>query len=193
MNRVPTTEPMRKAFASRLHEVVDHLARAADSATVEEVLAIADAFSGLSVAMERVATTEAASIRDPLAPARIRGIASRERLIERAGGVLRLSEAASRLGITPQAVTGRRTRATILAVPMPNGEWVYPSCQFTADGLVPGLDVFLREFHDAAPWTRLAVLLAPSDRHDGRTALDLLLAGDAEAARSIAATYGEQG
>ncbi|CAN5607059.1 hypothetical protein BH24GEM3_BH24GEM3_25420 [soil metagenome] len=193
MAHAPATDPMRKAFATRLHEVVDHLAESADSATVEEVLAMADAFSGLGVAMQRVATLDAAAVRDPLAAARVRGIAARKRLIERAGGLLRLSEAAERLGVTPQAVTGRRARETILAVPMPNGEWVYPACQFTDHGLVSDLDGFLRAFRDADPWTRLAVLLAPSSRYGGRSALDLLLEGSPAEARSIAATYGEQG
>lgn len=193
MGHAPATEPMRRAFAMRLHEVVDHLAEAADSSTVEEVLAMADAFSGLGVVMQRVATSDAAAVRDPLAAARVRGIVARERLIERAGGLLRLSEAAERLGVTPQAVTGRRGRETILAVPMPNGEWVYPACQFTDPGLVSGLDGFLRAFRDADPWTRLAVLLAPSARYGGRSALDLLMAGREAEARSIAGTYGDQG
>ncbi|MEX2584651.1 MAG: hypothetical protein WD766_15385 [Gemmatimonadota bacterium] len=188
-----TAEPMRLAFARRLHEVVEHLARAADEATVEEVLGMADPISGLGVAMQRVATSDAAAVRDLLAPARIRGIAVRERLLDRAGGLLRLGEAAERLGVTTQAVTGRRSRDTILAVPMPNGEWVYPACQFTEDGLVSGIDAFVRAFRDADPWARLAVLLAPSSRYDGNSALDLLARGKVGEARSIAATYGEQG
>lgn len=193
MSHAAAIEPMRRALAQRFHEVVDHLVQAADRATIEEVLSMADAFSGLGVAMQRVATSEAATVRDPLAAARVRGVSARDRLIERAGGLLRLGEAAERLGVTPQAVTGRRTRGTILAVPMPNGEWVYPACQFTEHGLVPGLDDFLRAFRDADPWTRLTVLLAPSARHGDRNALELLLEGRREEARSIAATYGEQG
>lgn len=193
MGQDATTEPMRKAFAMRLHEVVDHLAEAADAATVEEVLAMADAFSGLGVAMQRVATSDAAAVRDPLATARVRGIAAREGLIERAGGLLRLAEAAERLGVTTQAVNGRRGRKTILAVPMPNGEWVYPACQFSDYGLVSGIDTFVRAFRDADPWTRLAVLLAPSSRYGGRTALELLKEGREAEARGIAATYGDQG
>jgi hypothetical protein len=43
------------------------------------------------------------------------------------------------------------------------------------------------------PWTKLTVLLAPSARHGGRSALDLLRDGDIADASSIAATYGEQG
>lgn len=188
----PAAEPMRQAVAKRFHQVVDHLARTADPSTIEEVLGMADAVSGLSVALERVATMEAGAMRDPLAGARVRGIAARERLIERAGGALRLGEVAEQLGVSPQAITGRRTRGSILAVPLPNGEWVYPACQFTAQGLVPGLGAVLHEFRDVAPWTQLAVLLAPSESL-GRSAVELLNAGEVDAARSIAATYGEQG
>lgn len=190
---VAAAGPMRQAFSRRLHEVVDRLALAADEATVEEVLGMADAFSGLGVAMQRAATSEAAALRDPLAAARVRGIAAREGLIERSGGLLRLSEAAARLGVTTQAVSARRSRDTILAVPLPNGEWVYPVCQFEEAGLVQGIDTFLRAFGDADRWTRLAVLLAPSSRFGGKSALDLLREGRAAEARSIAKSYGEQG
>lgn len=193
MSKTAAAEPMRQAFSRRMHEVVDRLAEAADPATVEEVLGMADAFSGLGVAMQRMATSEAAALRDPLVPARVRGIGARERLIDRAGGLLRLGEAAERLGVTTQAVNGRRVRDTILAVPMPNGEWVYPACQFAEYGLIPGIDGFVRSFRDADPWTRLAVLLAPSGRYGGKSALDLLKEGKEIEARRIAATYGEQG
>ena len=184
---------MRQAFSKRLHEVVDRLALAADEATVQEVLGMADAFSGLGVAMQRAATSEAAPVRDPLAAARVRGISAREGLIQRAGGLLRLSEAAARLGVTTQAVSARRSRDTILSVPLPNGEWVYPACQFGEHGLLTGIDAFVRAFPDADPWTRLAVLLAPSSRYGGKSALDLLRDGQEEEARSIAKSYGEQG
>lgn len=185
---------MRRAFSKRLHEVVDHLSEVADVATMEKVLGMADPLSGMGVAMQRAATLDAAAFRDPLAAARIRGIEMRARLIDDAGGLLRLSEAAQRLGVTPQAVTGRRTRGTILAVPMPNGEWVYPACQFAEYDLIPGIDSFVRAFReDVDPWTRLAVLLASSSRFGGKSPLQLLGEGMEDEARSIAGTYGEQG
>lgn len=193
MSKAAPAEPMRELFSRRMHEVIDHLAQTADKATVEEVLGMADAFSGLGVAMQRMAASEAAAVRDPLAAARIRGLAARERLIRRAGGLLRVGEAAERLGVSTQAVNGRRSRKTILAIPMPNGEWVYPACQFAEYDLVPGIDAFVRAFQDADPWTRLAVLLAPSDRYDGKSALELLREGKVAEARSIAATYGGRG
>lgn len=194
MGEMLAAEPMRELFSRRMHEVVDHLARSIDKETIVEVLGMADGFSGLGVAMQRAATLEAARVGDPLAAARVRGIAAREKLIERAGGLLRVSEAAARLGVTPQAVSGRRTRGTILAVPIPSGEWLYPACQFTDHGLISGIDKFVRAFReDADPWTRLAVLLAPAGRFGGKSALELLREGQIEEAVSIAATYGEQG
>jgi hypothetical protein len=192
MDSTLPVEPMRQAFARRLHQVVDHLVRTADESTVTQVLGMVDALSGLSVAVERATVMESA-LRDPLASARARGIASRERLVEKAGGLLRLAEAAETLGVTPQAVTGRRSRGTVLAVPMPNGEWMYPAAQFTDHGILSGLADVLREFQDVSPWSQLSVLLAPSARLGGKSALELLEAGEIDAARSIAATYGEQG
>lgn len=185
-------DALRAAFAERYHEVIEHLAHHADTATLSAALGVADPFSGLSIALERAATVTAA--RDPLAAARARGVGAREELVRRAGGLLRVSEASERLGgISTQAVQARRARGTILAVQAPNGEWMYPACQFTDQGLLPGLDRFLDAFQDIGPWTKLTVLLAPSARHGGRTALELLREGEVEAARSIAATYGEQG
>ena len=104
-----------------------------------------------------------------------------------------MSEAARRLGVSAQAVHARRERGTILAVPLANGEWVYPTFQFTDSGLIRGLDRVLRAFNDVTPWAQLAVLLAPSRRFGGRSAIELLEAGEIDDARSIAATYGEQG
>jgi hypothetical protein len=127
---------------------------------------------------------------DPLADARVRGFAARRKLIERAGGLLPIGEAAARLDLTPEDVSEHRSRGTILSVPV-RGEWVYPACQFTTDhGLIPGIDRFVLAMSEADPWTRLAVLLAPSHRFDGRAALDLLLAGRTGDALSIAASYG---
>jgi hypothetical protein len=130
---------------------------------------------------------------DPLAAARARGLSARDRLTESAGGLLRLEDVADRLETTLQAVDALRLQGAILAVPLPNGEWAYPGCQFAEDGLVPGIDTFLCAFPDADPWTRLAVLLSPSGRNSGASALDLLKQGDEAAARSIAVTYGTQG
>lgn len=188
----PEAEALRTAFAERYRGVVEHLASNADAATLSRALSEADPFSGLSIVLERATTMTPP--RDPLAAARARGVGAREELIRKAGGLLRVSEAAGELGgVSTQAVQARRARGTILAVQVWGGEWRYPACQFTDDGLLPGFDLFLDAFHEVGPWTKLAVLLAPSTRYGGKSALDLLRQGDVASARSIAATYGEQG
>jgi hypothetical protein len=83
----------------------------------------------------------------------------------------------------------------LLAVPSGAGDYLYPAGQFTPEGVLAGLDEFLRAFPDAAedPWTQLSVLLAPASSLGGRSALDALRAGDVAGARGVARTFGEHG
>jgi hypothetical protein len=129
---------------------------------------------------------------DPLAAARARGGEARQRLIERAGPMLTAAEVAAQLGIGVAEVERQRAGCALLAVEL-EGEQRFPGCQLTEDGVRPGLERFLTAFRDAATWTKLSVLLAPSRRHGGRSALDLLRAGEIGAAVGIARRYGEQG
>lgn len=140
-----------------------------------------------TVAMERMMDPN-----DPLAAARARGIVARRQLIERAGGLLTAAEVAAQLGVDVAEVERQRAAGALLAVPV-DGEWRFPACQLTKDGVLPGLGRFLTAFRDAAAWTKLSVLLAPSCTHGGRSALTLLRVGEIGAAAGIAGRYGEQG
>lgn len=127
---------------------------------------------------------------DPFAAARIRGEAARERLIQRAGGLLSLDEVARRLRCSPDEVLAMRDHLMLLAVPTGDDEdWKYPACQFDGDRLVSGLEAFLSELSNTDPWMRLAVFLAPSSRYDKRCALDLLKEGKKNEARGLAALF----
>jgi len=180
---------MRHALESRLQRVVHDVALRAEIGVIAAALAEPGSLSALASVLTHAAELDPPG--DPLAAARARGVAAREQLLERAGGMLRVSEAAELLGVTRTAVNARRTRGTVLAVPLPNGEHVYPACQFTHAGVPSGLGRFLDAFHEAGPWTQLSVLLAPSHRHGGRSALDLLREGEVEAAVGIARRHGE--
>lgn len=182
---------LRQAFTNRYTPFVKRIAERAPADLLRRALSSEDPASGLATAIGEAVDLPPA--KDPLARARARGVAGKQRLIDRAGGVLRVSEVADRLGISATAVQARRARGSILAVQQPNGEWVYPRCQFTDEGpLVEGLSEFLKAFHGATPWTQLSVLLAPSRRHGGRSALELLKTGEVAEACAIAARYGEQ-
>jgi hypothetical protein len=180
---------MREAFETRMQRVVHDVARRAEIGVIATALAEPGSLSALANVLTHAAELDPP--RDPLAAARARGAAARERLLEKAGGTLRVSEAAELLGVSRAAVNARRVRGTLLAVPLPNGEHVYPACQFTDAGVPSGLGQFLAAFRDTAPWTQFTVLLAPSGRHGGRSALDLLREGKVDEAVGIARRHGE--
>ena len=129
---------------------------------------------------------------DPLAEAMARGVAVKAELLRAAGGGLTSSQVASALGITRQAVDKRRSRGVLLALPSGSGEYLYPACQFTPDGVIPGLAAVLQAFRIESHWTQLSVLLAPAQGLGGRTLLAMLQAGDVKQAVDIAAAFGEQ-
>jgi len=180
---------MRDAFEARMKSIVHNVARNAEISVIASVLAEQSSLGAVAEALSHALVLDAPG--DPLAAARVRGVAARERLIEEAGGMLRISEVAERMGVSRAAIHARRTRGTLLAVSRPNGEEVYPACQFTEEGVPRGLGQFLAAFTEAGPWTKLSVLLAPSRLHGGRSALDLLRQGEVDAAVGIAARHGD--
>jgi len=129
---------------------------------------------------------------DPFAEAMARGAAIKRELLTSAGGGLTSSQVASALGITRQAVDKRRGRRALLAVPNGSGEYLYPACQFTSDGVIAGLEEVLRAFGIQNPWTQLSVLLASAPALGGKTILEALKSGDVETPVAIARSFGEQ-
>lgn len=86
-------------------------------------------------------------------------------------------EVADLLGISPQGVTKRRTKANLLAF-LDRGDWRYPRWQFTGSALLPGvLDVWkaLPGKHDALGLVRWFTL--PARALDDATPLERLRAG----------------
>lgn len=182
-------DEVREAFERRYGELVRHVASHAPMETLAEALAQGDPYSGLAGVLRVAVSLE--PVADPLAAAKARSVEARRRLLERAGGALRVGEVAELLGVTTQAVQARRSRGTILSLALPRGEHVYPAVQFHEGGLLEGLREVLGAFEEVDPWTQLAVLLAPSERFGGKSGFDLLRAGEVDGALSIAATYGE--
>ncbi len=180
---------MRAALETRLNQVVREVAQRAEIGVIATALSEPGSLSALAHVLAHA--TELPLSIDPLAAARARGAAVRDDLLEKAGGALRVSEVAALMDVSRAAISARRTRGTVLAVPLPTGEHVYPACQFTEEGVPSGLGQFLSAFEDVGPWTQLSVLLAPSARHGGRMALDLLRAGEVEAAVGIARRHGK--
>ena len=129
---------------------------------------------------------------DPFVEAMARGAAIKLELLTNAGGGLTSSQVSNALGITRQAVDKRRVRRALLAVPNGSGEYLYPACQFTTDGVIPGFEDVLRAFQIGNCWTQLSVLLSPSPALGGKTIVEALKSGAAERAAAVAASFGEQ-
>jgi hypothetical protein len=129
---------------------------------------------------------------DPFMSAMARGAGIKQELLTSGGGGLTSGQVASALGITRQAVDKRRSRRALLAVPDGSGDYLYPACQFTLDGVIPGLEEVLRAFQIRSTWTQLSALLASVPALGGKTIIEALKSGATERAIAIAASFGEQ-
>jgi hypothetical protein len=179
------------AFIERYTSYVRRIGHTAPPEVLLRALATSDDVNGLAIALGN-AGRQAAGAADPLAGARLRAAGARQELLQRAGGAYQAHEVARMLGITRQAVHGRYKRGSLLGLPQGDAEILYPTCQFTRDGqVVAGLAEVLRAFRVANPYTRLAVLIAPTPALGGRTPLDALAAGDRAGAVQAARAYGE--
>jgi len=180
------------AFMRRYSGVLERVANAATDQALVDALSATDDVGGLAGLLARVAPLDPPAA-DPLARARARGARGKTELLARAGGALRVGQAAQRLGVSAQAVQARRKRGTLLAVAQSNGEFLYPACQFGPEGALPGLAAVLQAFGVRSTWTQLSVLLAPAEPLGGRTPLEALAAGQAEQAVEAVRAYGEHG
>jgi hypothetical protein len=132
------------------------------------------------------------SATDPFMEAMARGTGIKRELLASGGGGLTSSQVSAALGLTRQAVDKRRGRRGLLAVPSGSGEYLYPACQFTPSGVIPGLEEVLRAFRIRNPWTQLSALLAPSPALGGNSILEALKAGEMERAIAVADSLGDQ-
>ena len=132
------------------------------------------------------------SVLDPFVEAMARGAAIKQELLTSGGAGLTSSQVSGALGITRQAVDKRRLRRALLAVPNGSGEYVYPACQFTSDGVIPGLEDVLRAFQIRSPWTQLSALLASTPALEGKSIIEALKSGAIEKAVAVSGSFGEQ-
>jgi hypothetical protein len=186
-------QALAQAFLKRSVKMLERVSSSASSEVLESALSSPTDVGGVASLLSDLAPLGAdLSAVDPLLEAMARGAAIKRELLTTGGGGLTSSRVSSALGITRQAVDKRRVRHALLAVPNGSGEYVYPACQFTADGVVPGLEEVLRAFRIRSPWTQLSVLLAPAPALGGKTIVEALRSGKWENAIAVAAAFGEQ-
>jgi hypothetical protein len=188
-----TRRALAQTFLKRSVKMLERVSSAASPETLKTALSSPTDLGGVASLLSDLAPLglDLSSV-DPFVEALARGVTVKQRLLESAGGGLTSSQVASALGITRQAVDKRRSRRALLAVPTGSGEYLYPACQFTADGVIPGIAEVLQAFQMQNPWTQLSVLLAPTPTLRGKTVLEALKDGEIKEAVSIVASFGEQ-
>lgn len=171
-------------------EFVNHvLATLADiTPPLSELPAPTSGFDALMQLLEQPEALADLRTRDPLAPARIRGMRMKEQLLEAAGGAVSSAEFANLAGITRQAVDKRRRAGQVIALDLGKRGYVYPRCQAG----IAGLSRVLPELGEFDAWTQLAYLLSPNVWLDGETPLVLLERGEIGRVVEAANHYGEQ-
>ncbi len=186
-------QALAQAFLKRSVKMLERVSWSASSDALKSALSSPTDVGGVASLLSDLAPLGVdLSAVDPFMEAMARGAAIKQELLTNGGGGLTSSQVSSALGITRQAVDKRRNRRALLAVPNGSGEYIYPTCQFTSDGVITGLEEVLRAFQIRSPWTQLSMLLASAPALGGKTILEALKSGAIERAIAIAASFGEQ-
>ena len=184
--------PAGEASIVRLLTAVTSLIKASDTKTLEAAASAPTDIAVLYRMLNQPDSMALLQVSDPLASARLRAIDVRSRLLASEGGTLSTEEVAQRLNLTRQAVDSRRKRGTLLAVQLGRRGYRFPVWQFSADGLLPGLEAMLRVLDEQSPWIHLAFVLNQNAWLDNQRPLDVLRAGDIDRVLEAARRYGEQ-
>ena len=188
-----TRQALAQAFLTRSVKMLERVSSFASTEALKSALSSPTDVGGVASLLSDLAPLGFdLSAVDPFLEAMARGAAIKQELLASGGGGLTSSQVSSALGITRQAVDKRRGRRALLAVPNGSGEYVYPACQFTSDGVTPGLEAVLRAFQIRSPWTQLSLLLASAPALGGKTILDALKSGAIARAITVALEFGEQ-
>jgi hypothetical protein len=182
---VAQEQPELDAFLSR---VLDALTRLASAPDAQSLAGTASTYDALVRMLERPEVLAELQPRDPLAPARLRGLRLQQEILSAEGGACSAQALADALGITRQAIDKRRKRGALIGLSLGRRGYAYPVWQI---GLT-GLEGVLAELLDLDPWTQAAFMLAPNRWLDGESPLHALRAGKRDAVLSTARMYGEQ-
>lgn len=187
-----TDEPLHSAFLARATKALAEVNRQLTEEGLREA-ASASSDVGSLVAALMASDLDADEVDAELNRARLRGIQARRELLEAEGGPLGVSEVATILDVSRQAVHQRRKRGNLLAVETGRHGYRYPAWQFAEGGTIDGLERALDALEDHDPWMTLRFFLGADPRLDGDRPLDRLRAGDVDAVLEAADRYGHHG
>jgi hypothetical protein len=130
---------------------------------------------------------------EPLAPAFIRGIEAKRRLIEEHGGTLAAEQVGQIIGISRQAVEKRRQAGKLIALAMGRHGYRYPVWQFHESGTLPGLEEVLAVLAPHDEWMKTIFFIGENLRLADGAPVEMLKAGKVKQVLDAAQTYGEHG
>ena len=190
------TSNVREIFVRRTHAWAQNLADVVPAEVLAEALERPSARSAILHVLSTVPADAEKSEAERLRERALeRAILVREQLREEAGGLHPTSWVVDRLGVTRQSVDRYRKEGTLLAVETPQG-YLFPACQFTADGIVPGLSDVLDAMHEGSFWETLAGLVTASPLLGGNSVIEALQTAQASEERAriadVARAYSEE-
>ena len=100
---------------------------------------------------------------------------------------------ARHLGITRQGVDRRRRANKLLAVTFGKRGYIYPSWQFSQDGVLEGFESVMGGLSAHDSWSQVIFFLSPNARLQGRLPLQALRARAVDDVRAAAVAFGEHG
>ena len=168
-------EALADTWFDRATALIERVRDEASEEELAQALAQPTSVSGVLLVLTRSAT--AVSDFDATAPALLQGVLEQERLLTDAGGALSRAHVSDLLGIQPPAVDQRRRRGQLLFVETLGGHYLYPACQFTAEGTLPHLADVLGWMRVEDGWMRLDMMLSPLSPLSGRTTVEVLRSG----------------
>ncbi|HMM41273.1 MAG TPA: hypothetical protein PKA95_05180 [Thermomicrobiales bacterium] len=182
----------RQAFVARALRAVTDIAEKTDEDALVEATAAPSDYDVLLQVLSQPGVR--AELQDPLALAKLRGLARREHLLAAEGGVLTVEDVAGLLRITRQAVEKRRRAGTLIGLATGRRGYAYPAWQFDArTGVLAGLVDVLKALGDHDPWMQAIFMLDSNDRLGGDRPLDAVRAGRIAEVVDAAALLGEHG
>lgn len=165
---------LRAAFLRRMRNWTRDLATSAPPSVLADALSEPTARSAmLHVLMALQPVDEESEVRRLRERALERSLLVREQLREAAGGFRSTAWVAEHLKVRRQSVDKRRKEGKLLAMETPHG-FEFPACQFTADGVVPGLEDVLDAMSGGSFWETLGGLVSPAPALEGRTIIEAL-------------------
>jgi biotin operon repressor len=182
--QIAATRALRAVSKAIVNSPIQAVAEAASAPTDVEVLVRA---------LQQPDSIETLKSDDPLAPARLRGIREREKLLEVEGGTLSADDVAKHLNITRQAVNKRRQQGALVGLDAGRHGYLYPAWQFVREGTIPDLEAVLKALHDHDPWMQHIFMVSGNTRLEDRTPLEALRQGRLDDLLVAARALGEHG